>query len=122
MHVDILMKINNYTANVIAAAVVFFVFSMFLLIMVVGDMRFFDRLGISGWIRFVPFYGSFRVFQAVYGSGRRLFLMLIPIYGIFVLWQLRRQQACILGRSKIFGVGMFFLPHIFIPIAVFLGV
>lgn len=73
----------------------------------------------NAWAAFVPFYSAWTRYEIVYDKGSYMFLVLIPIYGIYfsILTSLRFCRC--FGRDKGFQWVMFFFPYIAYAIMAF---
>jgi len=81
--------------------------------------RIYREAGEPGWAAFVPFYNCFVFFRIATGSGANMFRLLIPFYGVVYEIIATIKFAIAMGYSGGFGVGLVFLPFIFLPIMAF---
>jgi hypothetical protein len=81
--------------------------------------KIFEKLDVPGWACLIPFYNTYKLFEAVYGNGWKMLLLLIPFANIVFVIKLQIDLAHELGRSTAFGVGMLLIPIVFYGIAAF---
>lgn len=81
-----------------------------------ANWRVFKKMGYRGWESLVPIYSRYLQFEALYGNGAKMFLMLIPFYGVYVMVKSDIDLAHAFNRSTGFGWGLFLLSDIFICI------
>ena len=78
--------------------------------------RIFEKAAKPGWASIIPVYNLLVEFEIVGRPWWWLLLMFVPVVnvviGIIVLLDLARS----FGQSSGFGIGLIFLPFIFIPI------
>jgi hypothetical protein len=79
----------------------------------------FERAGQAGWKSLVPFYNCFVLMEISGKPGWWMFLLFIPIVGVVVYLLSMLSLAVKFGRSQLFGVGIFILPMIFLPLLAF---
>lgn len=83
--------------------------------------KIFEKAGIAGWKAIIPGYNCWMEMEMVWGPGQgaKMFLMLIPVYGIIFMFKTCTRFAKAFGKSTGFGVGMFFLAPVFMSIIAF---
>lgn len=81
-----------------------------------ANWRVFKKMGYRGWESLIPIYSRYLQFEALYGNGAKMFLMLIPFYGVYVMVKADIDLAHAFNRSTGFGWGLFLLSDIFICI------
>lgn len=81
---------------------------------IVGMWMIFNKANEHGWAAIIPFYNSYVLFKIVYGNGWLFLLTFIPFGGAIVLLITYYQLAMRFGKSSGFGVGMIFLPWLFL--------
>ena len=69
-----------------------------------------------GWAAIIPIYNTYVLLKVVGRPGWWLILYFIPIVNIIPWIIVSLDLAKSFGRSTAFGVGVIFLPFIFIPI------
>lgn len=85
----------------------------------IGTWRIFSKAGEHGWAILIPFYSTYTGCKIAFGDGWKMFMLLIPIYGIVVYVKMWISIAEKFGKSSGFGVGLWLLPSIFRPILAF---
>ena len=93
--------------------------TVLLIVYIVGLVIVFRKIGRYGWEAVIPFYGSYILYEAVYGNGWKFLLRYIPIIGIYFIIKVNIDLAREFGQSAWFGVGLFLLPYIFYPLLAF---
>lgn len=78
--------------------------------------KIFVKAGKPGWAAIIPFYDSYILFEIIYGSGWKFLLLLIPFYNIYLYFKTFILLAHKFGKSTGFGIGIVFLPFVFLPI------
>lgn len=76
----------------------------------------FQKMDIAPWKGLIPGYNAYNVFREFEGNGFRVFMLLIPVYGIIVWIRLCMKWAQAFGKGMGYGVGIAFLPPIFLGI------
>ena len=79
----------------------------------VCNWRIYQKMGRQGWEGIIPVYNAYVLFQEVYGNGWRMLLMLIPLYNIYLVFELYIKLAKKFNQGAGFGVGLVFLYPIF---------
>lgn len=102
--------------NPTVVAVSFVIACAVLIIMIAGNWKIFEKAGVSGWKCLVPIYNMY-LFIVISGKpGWWLILMFIPIVSVAIYLLTMLALASRFGKGPLFGVGLFFLPMIFIPL------
>lgn len=70
---------------------------------------------------FIPFYNIFVLLEIINLPKKYFILLLIPIANIFIYINLMITLAKFFHKSKLFGIGLAFLPFVFYPILAFSG-
>ena len=86
-----------------------------------GRWRCFQKMGCRGWEAVVPVYRTWLLFHELYGSGRRMLRLLLPVYNVYILFRCGADLALAFNRSAWFGLGLTLLPFLFFPILGFGG-
>lgn len=74
----------------------------------------FVKMGMEQWRGFIPGYNFWILFREVEGNGHRVFLCLIPIYGLFwVLVPMCKKLAVRFGKSQGWGWGLALVSPVF---------
>lgn len=98
---------------------VFFVWLIIVIVQVVCGWRLFEMAGHKGWECLIPLYGSYAFCEIVYGTGWLFALQLIPWVGVVFSLKFALDAALAYGRTRLFGVGMFFISIVFYPMLAF---
>jgi hypothetical protein len=89
------------------------------LILVAANWMIFEKAGQAGWKCLVPIYNMY-VLMVVAGKPWWWFLLLfVPLVGAVIYLLAMLSLAKRFGRSELFGVGLFLLPIIFMPLLAF---
>lgn len=86
---------------------------------VVSTWKLFVKAGQPGWASIIPIYNIYVLFQITWGQGFRFLLLLIPIYNIILTIQTSIKLAKAFGKSTGFGIGLAFLTIIMLPVLAF---
>lgn len=112
------MTAMDYEDEAAAAAVAGFSTVWMLIILgicvlqIVASWRLFEKAGEPGWASIVPFYNTYVLFRITYGSGWKMFLLLVPFLNYVV------EIAYLVRLAQVFGKGVGFrvLTVFFAPI------
>ncbi|MGC8511157.1 MAG: DUF5684 domain-containing protein [Acidimicrobiales bacterium] len=98
----------------IVVAIVFVVLPVLLLM--IPTWRIFAKAGEPGWASIVPLFSQYTLCSIVGRPVWWLILLLVP-YVNFVFWLIVAMDlARVFSRSKGFGIGLWLLPFVFLPI------
>jgi hypothetical protein len=81
--------------------------------------KVFEKAGQPGWAAIIPIYNIYIMLQIVGKPGWWLILMLIPCVNIIIALLIYLDMARVFGKSTGFGIGLFLLGFIFLPILAF---
>lgn len=81
--------------------------------------RIFVKAGKPGWAAIIPFYNILVELEIVGRPWWWLLLMFVPIVNVVITVIVQLDLAKVFGRGTGFGLGLIFLPFIFIPILAF---
>ncbi len=96
------------------------IFSLILsLIMIISYWKIFVRKGKPGWAILIPIYNIIVQIQAAELSMVYFVLLLIPFVNIYAIFKINISLAKSFDKTTAFGVGMVFLPVIFVPLLAF---
>jgi hypothetical protein len=96
---------------------VIFVFILIaVLIMVIGFWKVFTKAGQPGWATIIPIFNIIVLLGIVERPTWWIVLLLIPFVNIVIELMICLDLARVFGKSTGFGVGLFLLPIIFVPI------
>ena len=93
--------------------------ALFLLVIVASMARVFRKAGRSGWAAFVPFYNLVVLLQI---AGRPVWWVLftpVPVVNLVLGARLGIALADRFNRGRLFGLGLFFLGPLFLPLLAF---
>lgn len=88
----------------------------FIVVVIAGIWKTFEKAGQPGWAAIVPFYNIYVMTQIAKKPGWWMVLFLIPIVSIIIAFILMIEIAKNFGKGAGFGVGLVFLGFIFFPI------
>lgn len=88
-------------------------------LMIAALWKIFTKAGRPGWKCLIPGYNIWVLFEIICGQGAKMFLLLIPIYGIIVGIKSCIRLAHAFGKSTGFGIGLVFIPYVFLCILAF---
>ncbi len=83
---------------------------------ILGGFMVFRKMGFTGWQWVVPGYNLWLLCREMYGRGNRVFMMLIPGYGLYVMIRMWIDVARAFGRPVGFGVGLALVSPVFLMI------
>ena len=89
------------------------------LLMIVSCWVVYEHAGQAGWKSLIPFYNMYVLMEISGKPGWWMFLLFIPLVGLAIYLFAMLSLAKKFGRSELFGVGIFLLPMIFLPILAF---
>lgn len=97
------------------------VYILVAIVVIAAQWRIFTKAGRPGWACLIPFYNLWVEYDIICGSGAKMFFLLIPLFNIY--WEIKTmiKLAHAYGRSTGFGIGLLFLPAIFLCILGFGG-
>lgn len=78
--------------------------------------RIFEKARKPGWGAIIPIYSYLAWLEIIGRPWWWLLLLLIPIVEIVIGIIMVFETATVFGKSTAFGVGLLFLPVIFVPI------
>ena len=84
-------------------------------LVIAGMWKVFVKAGQPGWAAIVPIYNQYVLTQI---TGRPILwfiLMFVPCVNIVAMWFITQDLAKSFGKSSGFGIGLFLLSPIFIP-------
>ena len=90
--------------------IVFYVYCMW---------RIFVKAGKPGWASIVPIYNLLVEFEIVGRPWWWLLLMFVPVANVVIGVIVLLDLAKVFGKGTGFGLGLIFLPFIFIPVLAF---
>ncbi len=76
----------------------------------------FQKMDITPWKGLIPGYNLYLLCEEFEGNGWRVFMFLIPIYGLILWIKMCIKWANAFGRSTGFGVGLALVSPVFLGI------
>ncbi len=90
-----------------------------IILVIAGYWKVFVKAGKPGWTCLIPFYNVLVLLEIVSKPWWWLLLMFIPVVNIIIAVIVSLELAKAFGKGAGFGIGICFLPFIFIPILAF---
>jgi hypothetical protein len=87
-----------------------------LVVVFIGFWKMFEKANKPGWAGIVPIYNYVVLLEIIGRPIWWIILMFIPIVSLVIWILIALDLAKSYGKSAGFGVGIIFLPFIFIPI------
>ena len=91
------------------------------ILLIAANWIIYERAGRAGWKCLIPFYNIYVLMEISGKPGWWMFLLFIPLVGLVIYFLAMLSLAKKFGRSELFGVGIFLLPMIFLPLLAFGG-
>lgn len=85
-------------------------------VILVGAWKVFEKAGKPGWAAIIPIYNAIVLLEIVGRPIWWIVLFLIPCVNIIISLIVSIDLAKSFGKSEIFGVGLWLLGFIFVPI------
>ncbi len=95
--------------------IIYLLYVAILVLIVVGYWRTFEKAGEPGWAAIIPIYNFYVLLRIVGRPGWWLVLYLIPLVTILVHLVVSLDLATSFRRGTGFGVGIWLLPWLFVP-------
>jgi hypothetical protein len=92
------------------------VYIAIIVLVIAGGWKMLEKAGKPGWAIIVPIYNTIVILEIVGRPIWWILLLLIPCVGVVIWFIVCMDLAKSFGNDAIFGVGLFFLAAIFIPI------
>ncbi len=93
-----------------------FVFLLVFLAVCAGMMKMFEKAGQPGIMAFVPIYNMWLLITEVCKMEPKWFIFsLIPILNLYAWWMVSQELAKKFGKSDTYGIGIFLLSPVFVP-------
>ncbi len=89
------------------------------IIQIISLWKIYAKAGEHGWASLVPFYCNYVLYKITWDNGWLFLLNLIPGVNVIMTLITNYKLAKVFGKTDAFGIGMVFLPFIFIPILAF---
>jgi len=104
-------------AGISTVAVV--IYLAIIIFMIVAEWKLFEKAGQPGWAILVPIYSTIVFLKIVQRPIAWIFLFFIPLVNFIIAIIMMLDLAKVYGKDSGFGIGLIFLPIIFIPILAF---
>ncbi len=85
-------------------------------LLIVAWWKVFQKAGEAGWKSLIPIYNLYILFKICWGNGWMCLLMLIPCVNFVIDILMSIKLAKAFGKGTGFGIGLIFLPNIFMLI------
>lgn len=79
----------------------------------------FQKMDLTPWKGAVPGYNLYILCEEFYGNGWRVFMFLIPVYGLILWIKMCMHWAHSFGKTNGYGVGIALLTPIFLGMLAF---
>lgn len=108
---------DNATAAAVAAGSIVYLLVVLAIaiVVLVGLWKVFEKAGKPGWGAIVPLYNCYCLFEMTFGTGWLFLLMFVPCVGAIMMIIMWVKLAMVFGKGVGFGIGILFLPFIFVP-------
>jgi hypothetical protein len=83
---------------------------------IAGHWQILTKAQEPGWAILVPIYGTVKLLQISGRSGWWTLLLFVPYVGVITSIVLCVSLARVFGKGVGFGIGLLFLPFVFVPI------
>ncbi len=98
----------------------YFVFVLVIaVVMLISMWKIYSKAGQPGWAVLVPIYNMIVLLNIVRKPVWWILLMLIPFVSFIIVILIYLELAKVYGKSTGFGLGIIFLPIIFLPMLAF---
>jgi hypothetical protein len=95
--------------------VLYVLYAAILVLVVVGYWQTFTKAGEPGWAALIPIYNLYVLLRIVGRPGWWLVLYLIPFVELVVALVVSLDLATSFRRGTGFGIGIWLLPWLFVP-------
>ena len=100
-----------------AVAIVFLLVQLALMVAVIGGgWKMFAKAGEPGWAILVPIYNIYVITKITGKPAWWIVMLMIPIANIIFSYMLMTELAKVFGKGTGFGIGLWLVGFIFIPI------
>lgn len=89
---------------------------LIIVLIIAAQWKVFTKAGQAGWASIIPIYNCYILLQIVGKPWWWLLLMLIPVVNFVIAVIVCIELAKYFGKGTGFGIGIVFLPFIFVPI------
>jgi hypothetical protein len=102
-----------------AGIAVMVVYALFIVVMIASLWALFSKAGEPGWAAIVPIFNAVVMVKIAGKPIWWVLLLFIPLVNFIVSIILMIELAKAFGKGAGFGIGMVFLPFIFLPMLAF---
>jgi hypothetical protein len=88
---------------------------LFFVLTAIGAWKIFAKAGLPGWVALVPVLNCFGVIKLL-GKSYWWIVFFVPVIYPFTHFVLAVLVAWRFGKSALFGLGLAFLPFLFVPL------
>ncbi|MBD5475216.1 MAG: signal peptidase I [Lachnospiraceae bacterium] len=108
---------NDATAAALAAGSIVYMLVVLAIaiVVLVGLWKVFEKAGKPGWGAIVPLYNLYCLFEMTFGTGWLFLLIFVPCVGAIMTIIMWIKLAMAFDKGVGFGIGILFLPFIFVP-------
>ncbi|MBD5523289.1 MAG: signal peptidase I [Lachnospiraceae bacterium] len=108
---------NDATAAAVAAGSIVYMLVVLAIaiVVLVGLWKVFEKAGKPGWGAIVPLYNLYCLFEMTFGTGWLFLLIFVPCVGAIMTIIMWIKLAMAFDKGVGFGIGILFLPFIFVP-------
>ena len=107
---------NNDTFNTVLILCLLLISIGFSIFLLICRWKIFKKAGKEGWESIIPIYNIIILLEIVKKPIWWFFLLLIPIYNIYIIIIINIRLAKFFGKDSVFGVFLTFFNFIFEPI------
>jgi len=102
--------------SAVVALLFFAVYAAVIVLIIAGMWKMFVKAGQQGWLSIIPILNTYVIIKLAGREGWWILLFLIPCVNIVVAIIVYMDLAQKFGKSAAYGLGLIFLPFIFIPV------
>ena len=113
------MESHNGNENILIPIFVLLFALAFSIFLLVCRWKIFVKAGKEGWKSIIPIYNIIILIEIVKKPTWWIFLLLIPIYNIYIMFTLNIRLSKSFGKNELFGILLTFFNFIFEPILAF---
>jgi len=99
--------------------IVILIYLVLIIVNVASLWKIFTKAGEAGWAALIPIYNTYVMIKVSDNPWWFLLLMFVPIISLYPALKVPYDIAKQFGKGFGFGLGMIFLPIIFMPILAF---
>lgn len=106
-------------AGILAGGVLIVFYLIVIIIILASYWKIFVKAGRPGWEGIIPIYNWFKLMEIIGRPVWWVILLLIPCVNIIVLVIVSIDLAKSFGKEMVWGIGIFLIPIIFLPMLAF---